>query len=129
MYESRIEAAASATFRVSHRVDARTLAHRTVGFIGAGNIVTHAVEKCRAVGITSLMVYSPSLAAGKKGRAGDEHDRKTPGFWAARGVTVASRPEEIWTGAHTIVLLPWFYDSAALEVFAKGDRVPQRQRW
>jgi aspartate aminotransferase-like enzyme len=114
-YETRIEAAARATFRSAPRVDLGTVRGRTVGFIGAGRIVAHAVERCRAIGITSLVVCSPSLAArARVGDRGEASDRSAPAYWEARGATVARRPEDVWTAAHTIVLLPWFYDAEAL---------------
>jgi aspartate aminotransferase-like enzyme/phosphoglycerate dehydrogenase-like enzyme len=117
-FERRIGEAARATFRHPHRFNERTLTSRTIGFIGAGNITRNAVEKCRQLGIRRLMVYSPSLAQGARA---DAEDHKGTDYWKSRDVVVAATAAEIFREAHTIVLLPWFYDQNALDVFGRGD--------
>ena len=117
-FEQRIADAARATFRHAHRFNERTLTSRAVGFIGAGNITRHAVEKCRQLGIRRLMVYSPSLAQGARAEVSDH---KGVDYWKARDVVVASTAAEIFREAHTIVLLPWFYDQNAVDVFGRGE--------
>jgi aspartate aminotransferase-like enzyme/phosphoglycerate dehydrogenase-like enzyme len=117
-FERRIGEAARATFRHPHRFNERTLTSRTIGFIGAGNITRHAVEKCRQLGIRRLMVYSPSLARGARAEASDH---KGIDYWKSRDVVVAATAAEIFRKAHTIVLLPWFYDQNALNVFGRAD--------
>ena len=117
--ERRITEAARAVFRDQHRYSPHTLASRTVGFIGAGNITRHAVEKCRALGVRRLMVYSPSLAERPRGASAD--DPKGIEYWSCRSVVVAGSPDDVFRDAHTIVLLPWFYDREALDAFGKPD--------
>ncbi|HXE80358.1 MAG TPA: aminotransferase class V-fold PLP-dependent enzyme [Vicinamibacterales bacterium] len=120
-FEARIRDAAEATFRSAHRFDPELLSTRTVGFIGAGNVVRETVERCRAIGIRRLLVYSPSLAEQKRtGRsAGDAADHRSLDYWLQRDVEVCASARDVFLQAHSIVLLPWFYDRAALEVLRK----------
>jgi aspartate aminotransferase-like enzyme/phosphoglycerate dehydrogenase-like enzyme len=119
--EAYIRSAAEATFRAPHRHDSALLANRTIGFIGAGNIVRETVERCQRVGVRHILVYSPSLAA--QLRTGERPNRaaghKLLEYWVTRGVEVVGSSEEVFLRAHSIVLLPWFYDQAARAVFNK----------
>lgn len=120
-FQAHIRRAALATFPAHHHYDAALLASRTIGFIGAGNIVRETVERCRRVGVRHIVVYSPSLAEqrqhGTLPAAGPAHRRLE--YWLERGVEVAESAEDVFLQAHSIVLLPWFYDSAARAIFGK----------
>lgn len=117
-FAARIHDAAKATFRSPHRFDPELLANRTIGFIGAGNIVRETVERCHAIGARRIMVYSPSLAEQKRtGRdRGPAAGHRSLDYWLGRDVQVAESAREVLLEAHSIVLLPWFYDRAALQV-------------
>ena len=104
----RIFQSARRVFQDRHIVHEDALRHRVVGFVGAGRIVTRAVELCARYGVQSVKVYAPSLTNGERARE-----------WSERGVEVSPSLEDLFTSCHTIVLLPVVYDERALTLFRK----------
>jgi len=94
---------------------------RTIGFVGAGNIVKITVELCRKLGLKNIVVYSPSLSKKKNGVKEDKNNHKTRAYWESREVKIAQSVEEIFLTCHTVILLPFVYTKEAVEIFGKGD--------
>ena len=88
---------------------------RTIGFIGAGNIVKASVERCKKIGINNIVVYSPTLAHLKKHNPKDSRLR----YWERRKVMVAANANEVYLQAHTVVLLPLLYTEQAQKLLRK----------
>ncbi|MFY9457484.1 MAG: aminotransferase class V-fold PLP-dependent enzyme [Candidatus Spechtbacterales bacterium] len=117
----KIQTSSEKAFRSSYNYESDIFKDRVIGFIGAGNTVRYSVQKCLKLGMKNIIIYSPSLAQLKKSKktGGDVRNHKVPEYWESLGVKIALTNKEVFLRAHTVVLLPTFYDRRALKLFAK----------
>lgn len=105
-------------FRDSYSPEMFSYQNRTVGFIGAGRTVKESVKRLQSVGVKDIIVFSPSLA--KKQQQGNLKDPEL-NFWENNGVRIATSNLEVFLSAHTVVLLPTYFNTTGANLYGKSE--------